>query len=144
MRWIFDDSGFHADDWRHAFTPLSHLDEVAKNPPAVLAIDLPPDAGIEDLRACLDGVDMVRINFGAFTDGRGFSLARLLRMLGYHGRVRAGGTLLADQYAMIRRCGFDEVELPHGPPPEHARAPWLARADWRAGDFQARLQGMTE
>ncbi|MBU3028602.1 DUF934 domain-containing protein [Paracoccus marinaquae] len=84
---------------------------------------------------------LVAIEFPATTDGRGFSLARRLRGLGYQGRLRATGKLIADQYAMARRVGFDEVQIG---PELAARQPqeqWLARADWRDWDHRSRLAG---
>jgi uncharacterized protein (DUF934 family) len=53
----------------------------------------------------------IRIRFGGFADGRGFTLARQLRAAGFAGRLRAAGALLPDQRAALRGCGFDEVEL---------------------------------
>ena len=32
--------------------------------------------------------------------------------MGYTGRLRAAGPLIADQFRAARRVGFDEVELP--------------------------------
>ena len=55
--------------------------------------------------------DLLAIDFPSFSDGRGFSLARRLRELGFKGRLRASGRLIVDQYAMARRVGFDEVEV---------------------------------
>ena len=53
------------------------------------------------------------IVFSAMKDGRGYSLARLLRgRLGYRGQLVASGPLIADQADFLFRCGFDAVELP--------------------------------
>ena len=54
---------------------------------------------------------MIRIPFPDFNDGRGFSLAKRLRQLGYEGVLRAQGYLIADQYRMARLSGFDEIEI---------------------------------
>lgn len=85
--------------------------------------------------------DLIAIDFPAMTDGRGFSLARRLRGIGYGGRLRAVGRMVADQYAMARRVGFDEVQIS---PELAARQPqeqWLYRADWREWDHRSRLAG---
>ena len=37
---------------------------------------------------------------------------RELRDMGYGGRLRAAGPLVADQLRAARRVGFDEIELP--------------------------------
>ncbi|MBZ0123516.1 MAG: DUF934 domain-containing protein, partial [Roseovarius sp.] len=84
---------------------------------------------------------LVRIAFPGFADGRGFSQAARLRRLGYRGRLRARGHVLADQYAMARRSGFDEVEISDELAARQPHSDWLFRADWRAHDYQARLRG---
>ena len=133
MSVIVTDGGFSPDDWTGAVAPLAeHRDEPG--------VDLPSDAPPEALDA-LAGVVLVRIDFPAASDGRGFTLARLLRMRGYRGRLRARGHLLADQYAMARRVGFDEVEIEDALAARQPEAQWLARADWRAFDHQRRLRG---
>lgn len=55
---------------------------------------------------------LIAIDFPRFTDGRGYSLARLLRTrLGYRGELRAVGNVLRDQLLYMQRCGFDAFEL---------------------------------
>lgn len=107
--------------------------------PGAEVLDLGPGDDVADLEDRLDALPLIRIAFPSFSDGRGFSLARRLRLMGYRGRLRATGDLIADQYAMARRSGFDEVEIT----PERAeRQPedqWLFRADWRARDYRAGL-----
>ena len=88
----------------------------------------------------LDHAPLIRIAFPVFSDGRGFSLAVALRRAGYAGRLRAAGHVLADQYAMARRCGFDEVEIDAALAARQPEAHWLARADWRAHDLRAGLR----
>ena len=86
-------------------------------------------------------VQKIRIDFPTFADGRGFTIARQLRLAGFSGVLRARGHVIADQYAMARRSGFDEVEIS----PELARrqpeSDWVFRANWRAHDYQSRLRG---
>ena len=60
--------------------------------------------------------------------------------MGYAGRLRASGHVLADQYAMARRCGFDEVEIDDDMAARQPEAQWRARADWQAHDYQSRLR----
>ncbi|MEO6152250.1 MAG: DUF934 domain-containing protein [Croceibacterium sp.] len=50
---------------------------------------------------------LVEVNFPAFTEGRGYSSARILREAGYTGELRAVGDVLVDQLSHMRRCGFD-------------------------------------
>jgi uncharacterized protein (DUF934 family) len=50
-----------------------------------------------------------------FTDGRHYSLARLLRERhGYAGDLRAVGDVLPDQLFYMRRCGYSSFELAPG------------------------------
>ncbi len=83
---------------------------------------------------------LIRIAHPVFSDGRGFTLGRLLRTLGYGGELRVLGPLLADQYAMARRVGFDAVEIPDEHAARQPEAQWRFRADWRAHHYQARLR----
>ncbi|MEH6750224.1 MAG: DUF934 domain-containing protein [Paracoccaceae bacterium] len=130
---IVRDTGFAAEDWAEGFRPL------AEAAAGATAIDLPADADPDSL--ALDAVQIIRIPFASFADGRGFTLARRLRLRGYQGRLRAAGHVIADQYAMTRRAGFDEVEISAALATRQPEDQWLARADWRAHDYQARLRG---
>ncbi len=103
--------------------------------------DLPSHAGVDALEAlAAERPPLIRIAFSSFADGRGFTLARVLRMHGYAGRLRAQGHLIADQYAMARRAGFDEIEIDEALAARQPEAQWRARSDWRAHDHQARLR----
>jgi uncharacterized protein (DUF934 family) len=104
-------------------------------------IDLASDTPPSDLNALLDA-PFIRIDFPSFADGRGFGLARRLRELGYSGRLRAKGHVIADQYAMARRSGFDEVEINAELAARQPEAQWRARADWASHDYQSRLRGV--
>jgi uncharacterized protein (DUF934 family) len=67
--------------------------------PAAIAQDLPR-------------LKLVAINFPKFTDGRGYSIARLLRERhGYKGEIRAVGDVLRDQLQELERCGFNAFAL---------------------------------
>lgn len=60
----------------------------------------------------VERLPLVAIDFPKFTDGRGYSLAYLLRSrYGYRGRLRAIGDVLPDQLFFMRRVGFDEFAL---------------------------------
>ena len=75
------------------------------------ALELAPDADLDDPALNFRDAAMIRIAFPSFSDGRGFTLARRLRVAGYKGRLRAQGHVIADQFPMARRSGFDEVEI---------------------------------
>jgi len=101
--------------------------------------DLASDVDPAGLDAQLEGVGAVRIAFPSFADGRGFTLAARLRRMGYAGRLRAVGHVIADQYAMARRAGFDEVEIDEALAARQPEADWIARAEWQSHDYRRRL-----
>lgn len=136
---IVRDEGFAADDWAYGFHGPGSIAANSVN----VAIDLAPDADAGELLGKLDRIEMIRIGFPSFADGRGFSLARRLRLMGFRGRLRAQGHLIADQYAMARRAGFDEVEISAELAERQPEDQWQFRADWRAHDYQSRLRGGT-
>ena len=83
------------------------------------------DAGeeAESITNDLGSVGFVAINFPAFTDGRGYSYARLLReRYGYEGEIRAIGDVLQDQLQAMTRCGFNSFALKDGKDIETALA----------------------
>lgn len=60
----------------------------------------------------LQSLPLIAVNFPVFSDGRGFSIARLLReRFGYKGELRAIGYVLRDQLCFMKRCGFDSFVL---------------------------------
>ncbi len=78
-------------------------------------VALRPEDDVFELEGQLDGVALVAIVFPKFTDGRGYSSARLLRdRLGFRGELRAVGHVLPDQLFYMKRVGFDAFELADG------------------------------
>ncbi len=136
MSVIVTDNGFQADDFACGFVAR---DEAAAND-CDYGIDLPSDTAPEALVG-LNNAPMIRINFPSSADGRGFTLAAMLRRAGYKGRLRAKGHVLADQYAMARRSGFDEVEIDDALAARQPENQWQFRADWQNHNYQARLRG---
>jgi uncharacterized protein (DUF934 family) len=54
----------------------------------------------------------VVLQFPKWTDGRAYSQAVLLRArLRYTGDIRATGEVLADMLPLLRRCGFNAVQM---------------------------------
>ena len=133
MSIIVTDTGFAADDWTGPFQALG--DSLPDG-----AVDLASDTDPATL-ARLTNAPMIRIDFPSFADGRGFTLAAMLRRAGFQGRLRARGHVIADQYAMARRSGFDEVEIDDAMATRQPEDQWLARADWQQNHYQARLRG---
>ncbi len=61
------------------------------------------------------GAALIAINFPTFYDGRGLSLAVLLRTrFGFRGELRAVGDIRPDLLHYLKRCGFDSVLLAEG------------------------------
>ena len=138
MNVIVTDQGFAADDWTFGFTALDQLP--ANDAAPALAVDIPSDTDPAALLGRLDTIDLIRIDFPSFADGRGFTIARSLRRMGFAGRLRARGHVIADQYAMARRSGFDEVEIDAALAERQPEDQWLARADWQSHDYKALLR----
>lgn len=84
----------------------------------------------------------IGVIFPMFQDGRGFSIARDLRSRGYTGRLRAIGPLIADQYAFIRACGFDEVEIPDELAARQPEASWQRSAGRISRYYQRGIDGV--
>ena len=130
MSIIVSDTGFNTFEDPAQWIPSDHT------------IDLTSDtdpAKLPDLLLCME---LVRVDFSCFADGRGFTLARLIRQHGFQGHLRARGHVIADQYAMARRSGFDDVEIDEDLAKRQPEDQWLARANWQAHDYQARLRGL--
>ena len=63
----------------------------------------------------LKNFEVVAVNFPQFVDGRGYSIARLLReRYGWRGELRAIGDVLRDQLFYLAQCGFDAFALRDG------------------------------
>jgi uncharacterized protein (DUF934 family) len=92
----------------------------------VLNVDLAADGDPAALVPHFARTAIIRIPFRSFADGRGFTLARRLRQLGFRGRIRASGHLIPDQWPLVRACGIDEVEI------DAAQAARQPEAAWRA------------
>ena len=92
--------------------------------PALIAADLPH-------------LSIIAVNFPQFTDGRGSSIARLLReRYNWRGELRAIGDVLRDQLFYLSRCGFDAFALRSGQDPYAALAAF--------GDFSEGYQASVE
>ncbi|WBU58424.1 DUF934 domain-containing protein [Paracoccus sediminicola] len=92
-------------------------------------LDLDPDARVDELDDSFRDAPMIRIAFPSFADGRGFTIARRLRVAGYRGRLRAAGHVIADQFPMARRSGFDEVEIDYDLARRQPWEQWDAASD---------------
>lgn len=140
MSLLIDRNGPLADRWTRveddaampAGPAIVDLGRLASVDHAPLGVHLPNSAEPADLAGDFARLDLISVAFPSFSDGRGFSIGRRLRQLGFTGRLRAAGPVIADQFAYLLECGFDEVEIPDAlagrQPPAHWQAA-LARAD---------------
>lgn len=128
---LFRDGAFKADPWRaweegdvpaevrYTHVPVSVFLEhrgafIASPHPIGLQVN--PGEKVEDLAGDLDRFASIAINFPAFTDGRGYSSARLIReRFGYEGELRAVGDVLTDQIPFMRRCGINAFVVTNAP-----------------------------
>ncbi|MEM7155930.1 MAG: DUF934 domain-containing protein [Myxococcota bacterium] len=80
-----------------------------------VGVRLRPGDELEPVLSQLQNLPLIAVEFPKFTDGRGYSLARLLRdRHEYRGELRAVGNVLRDQLFYMHRCGFDAFELQEG------------------------------
>jgi len=132
MSVIVTDAGFAPAPAREVVTLADLTDQTA--------VDL---ANTDDPSALTDHLDrlaLIRVAFPAFNDGRAFTVARRLREMGYTGQLLALGPVISDQYAMLRRVGFDGVEIPEDIAARQPAEQWQFRADWQDHHYQARLR----
>ena len=94
------------------------------------ALHIANDTDLETLAPALGRIETILIDFPAYTDGRGFSLARQLRTrYGYEGLLIADGPLIPDQYAFALQCGFSAVRLDDETLKRHTIEDWHAALD---------------
>jgi uncharacterized protein (DUF934 family) len=87
-------------------------DLIQSNAAAVETLTLTVDTEVETIVADLPRYKTIEITFDAFTDGRGYSIAKLLRdRFGFMGELRAIGDVTIDQLFYLSRCGFDSFSL---------------------------------
>ncbi|MGE0231631.1 MAG: DUF934 domain-containing protein [Flavobacteriaceae bacterium] len=124
-----------ADD---AFVAIEAAEEAASI--GNRAIEVANTFSADALKAHMDMIPAIAIRFPAFNDGRGFSLARQLRRLGYKGSLRARGHVLADQYPLALRCGFDEVEITRAQAERQPESQWVDAYQRIRHNYQDRLK----
>ncbi len=147
---LISDGRFVEDGWRRlaeeealpktgkvivSLSRLPHALEV-HGPGVDLGVIVPNTTEPAALAEALPKLGLVSIVFPAFADGRGFSLARLIRRAGFKGELRASGRLLADQYAHALGCGFDTVEIPDDIEERQDESQWRAARDAHARTYQ--------
>ena len=95
------------------------------SPPDLVVLE--PTDDPRSLAERLPGLKLIAINFPKHGDGRGYSIARLLReRYGYKGELRAIGVVARDHLQLMAQCGFDSFQLREG---EDAQAALAAFGD---------------
>ena len=137
---LINASGFVADPWTrladHApipavgdvILPLARWLEEAPARSGRTGLEIPNHRRAEEIAPHFSAAALLSIDFPSFADGRGFSLARRMRALGYGGVLRACGPVIADQLAYLQACGFDEAEIPDSVAARQPEAQWIAAA----------------
>jgi uncharacterized protein (DUF934 family) len=94
---------------------------VTPSPPSPEESVLRLEPADDPAAVALEGVTRVEVSFPKFGDGRGYSIARVLRKRrGYRGELRAVGHITRDLLQFLERCGFDAFELRDGEDPHEA------------------------
>jgi uncharacterized protein (DUF934 family) len=125
---LWTPQGFREDEWTHAdsaealagngrfILPLRvflDLDPQTRlSAKERLGVVLQPGEELATLVPLLGELTLVALAFPAFSDGRSFSKAELLRgRHAFEGPLRATGQVLVDQLPHMLRLGFDEFEV---------------------------------
>ena len=127
---ITSDGSIRPDDWVVVPRPADGESLDIPEQPALIPADLwlagkehfedRDDIGVwldsheepEILAGVVNELPVIAVNFPKFSDGRGYSIARLLReRLSYRNELRAVSDVLLDQLQFMKRCGFDTYVL---------------------------------
>ena len=127
---ITSDGSIRQDDWVVVPRPADGESLDVPEQPALIPADLwlagkehfedRDDIGVwldshdepEILAGVVNELPVIAVNFPKFSDGRGYSIARLLReRLSYRNELRAVGDVLLDQLQFMKRCGFETYVL---------------------------------
>lgn len=119
-RKIVEDNWLHLDDeaelvagnitvslarWQEQHEALIHHE-------GGLGLRLTGEDPLEEIVPDLASFSLIVLIFPAFTDGRCYSFARLLRdRYGYKGEIRAQGDILHDQLFYMAQCGINSFEM---------------------------------
>jgi uncharacterized protein (DUF934 family) len=122
----------------HALVPWEALAEALpqKTRDQRIGVIVPNTVRIAELKLLLRQLSLVAVAFPAYSDGRGFSLAKHVRNHGFTGTLRASGPLIADQFAYALSCGFDEIELPDTLAARQPVEQWLKARDLISHGYQ--------
>jgi uncharacterized protein (DUF934 family) len=82
---------------------------------ADIGVWLKPSDDPQGLAADCPALPLIAVDFPQFTDGRGYSIGRLLReRYGFERELRAIGDVLRDQLYYLSQCGFNAFAVQEG------------------------------
>lgn len=126
---LWNRTGFQDDAWIHAdnlgenanacvILPLPvflELDpDAVKHRAGCIGVRIEPGEQLDAIAGRLGEIALIALAFPAFTDGRSFSKASLLRdRFDFAGPIRAVGDVLIDQIPLMLRSGISEFEVAH-------------------------------
>ncbi|WP_028535574.1 DUF934 domain-containing protein [Paludibacterium yongneupense] len=83
--------------------------------PGRCGVWLAPDADLGPAGALVAGLPLLAVDFPVFTDGRGYSIGRLLReRYNFDGELRAIGDVGRDQLQLLWQVGFNAFVIKAG------------------------------
>jgi uncharacterized protein (DUF934 family) len=134
---LIDRQGLRTDRFSGQVKPIEALDATpADGANAVNAVLVPNTTPVATLLPHLGSLKLIAVAFPAFSDGRGFSLAKQLRNAGFKGLLRASGALIPDQFRFALACGFDEIEIDEARFARQPLADWLASLPRQTLNYQ--------
>jgi len=123
---IIKDKQIIEDSWKHiadeeeiangditvSLTRWNKEKDALANHQGNIGIRVAPADDVAEIADDLKNIELVAVELPAFTDGRAFTHARLLRSrYGYQGEIRAVGSYMADQAFYLQRVGVNAFEL---------------------------------
>lgn len=105
----------HIPSAQNIIVPLLFWQEnktALKSRQGAVGVWLTVEEQVERLADDLTLLPLIALDFPAFTDGRHYSSARILRdRYKYQGEIRAIGEVLKDQLFAMQRCGFNAFAI---------------------------------
>jgi len=110
--YIADDATLIKGNITVSLTRWNEEKALLKNHQGKVGVRLNSDVNVNELGSDVGSLALIELNFPAFTDGRGFSHARILRKdLNYQGEIRAVGHYLPDQVFYLSRVGVNGFQM---------------------------------
>ena len=140
---IITNKGFSSDEWigRSVIEPTNILsDNFGEEQLKKSHLKLGNDFQVETLKSFLPYLNAISIEFPSEKDGRGFSLARRLRQLGYLGVLRATGHVMVDQYRHATQSGFNQIAISSKLAKRMPEPYWQQQINGFTPSYQEKLQ----